>query len=216
MEEILASIRRIISDDDASKAEPKPRPADVRAPAPPPAASPPVARVPDPAPPARAVLEQEPEDEDVLDLAMAAAEVEAAAEPAIPASTGLDDIDFADDPPAPSPEPEPEPEPVLAAAPLPEPPRPRLDPPAFAARPAPEPRAATPDVSMLAPETEAAVSSAFGSLATAIFSTQPKTIEDLTKDLLKPMVKQWLDDNLPTLVERLVREEIERVARGRR
>ena len=27
------------------------------------------------------------------------------------------------------------------------------------------------------------------------------------------MLKQWLDDNLPKLVERLVREEIERVVR---
>jgi len=30
------------------------------------------------------------------------------------------------------------------------------------------------------------------------------------------MLTQWLDDNLPTLVERLVREEIERVSRGNR
>jgi cell pole-organizing protein PopZ len=31
--------------------------------------------------------------------------------------------------------------------------------------------------------------------------------------MLKSLLKQWLDDNLPALVERLVREEIERVAR---
>ena len=30
------------------------------------------------------------------------------------------------------------------------------------------------------------------------------------------LLQEWLDDNLPTLVERLVREEIERVARGPR
>ena len=35
------------------------------------------------------------------------------------------------------------------------------------------------------------------------------------KDMLRPMLKAWLDDNLPPLVERLVRAEIERVARRR-
>jgi uncharacterized protein len=35
----------------------------------------------------------------------------------------------------------------------------------------------------------------------------------MTRDLLRGMLKQWLDDNLPALVESLVREEIERVAR---
>jgi cell pole-organizing protein PopZ len=34
--------------------------------------------------------------------------------------------------------------------------------------------------------------------------------------MLRPMLKKWLDDNLPTIVERLVRVEIERVARGGR
>jgi cell pole-organizing protein PopZ len=34
--------------------------------------------------------------------------------------------------------------------------------------------------------------------------------------MLRPMLSDWLDDNLPKLVERLVREEIERVARGPR
>jgi cell pole-organizing protein PopZ len=33
--------------------------------------------------------------------------------------------------------------------------------------------------------------------------------------MLRPMLKSWLDDNLPTLVERIVKAEIERVARGR-
>jgi hypothetical protein len=35
----------------------------------------------------------------------------------------------------------------------------------------------------------------------------------MTRDLLRGMLKHWLDANLPGLVERLVREEIERVAR---
>jgi len=38
---------------------------------------------------------------------------------------------------------------------------------------------------------------------------------ELVRDMLRPMLKVWLDDNLPPLVERLVRNEIERVARGR-
>jgi cell pole-organizing protein PopZ len=41
-------------------------------------------------------------------------------------------------------------------------------------------------------------------------------IEDSVKEMLRPMLKQWLDDNLPGIVERLVRQEIERVARSRR
>ncbi|PCH46441.1 MAG: hypothetical protein COC23_04325 [Hyphomicrobiales bacterium] len=33
---------------------------------------------------------------------------------------------------------------------------------------------------------------------------------------IRPMVRQWLNDNLPTLVERLVREEIQRVSQIRK
>ena len=40
--------------------------------------------------------------------------------------------------------------------------------------------------------------------------------DEIAEDMLRPMLQEWLDDNLPTLVERLVREEIERVARGPR
>ena len=39
--------------------------------------------------------------------------------------------------------------------------------------------------------------------------------EDLVKEMLRPMLKSWLDDNLPQLVERIVKAEIERVSRGR-
>jgi uncharacterized protein len=42
-----------------------------------------------------------------------------------------------------------------------------------------------------------------------------RTIEDITRELLRNYLRQWLDDNLPSLVEKLVREEIERVARRR-
>ena len=44
---------------------------------------------------------------------------------------------------------------------------------------------------------------------------ESRSLEDVVRDTLRPMLKAWLDDNLPQLVERLVREEIERIARWR-
>ena len=63
--------------------------------------------------------------------------------------------------------------------------------------------------------TAAAVDSAFNALAQTVLVQNAKTLEDLVKEMLRPMLQHWLDNNLPTLVERLVRQEIERVARGR-
>jgi cell pole-organizing protein PopZ len=40
------------------------------------------------------------------------------------------------------------------------------------------------------------------------------TLEEIVKELLRPQLQEWLDDHLPSLVERLVREEIERLARA--
>ena len=40
---------------------------------------------------------------------------------------------------------------------------------------------------------------------------QNSSVEDLVKELLRPMLKQWLDSNLPNMVEALVRQEIERI-----
>jgi cell pole-organizing protein PopZ len=40
-----------------------------------------------------------------------------------------------------------------------------------------------------------------------------RTIEDLVKEVMRPMIKEWLDDNLPALVERVVRREVERLSR---
>jgi len=70
--------------------------------------------------------------------------------------------------------------------------------------------------SLLSANAQKSVSGAFGDLAHTILSKNARTLEDLVKDMLKPMLKNWLDDNLPTMVERLVREEIERVTRGSR
>jgi len=67
---------------------------------------------------------------------------------------------------------------------------------------------------LLSPTTDAVVSSAFGSLAHTILSKNARTLEDLVGELLRPMLKSWLDANLPGIVERLVRKEIERVTRN--
>ena len=64
-------------------------------------------------------------------------------------------------------------------------------------------------------ETSAAVNSAFNALAQTVLVQNARTLEDLVREMLRPMLKSWLDDNLPGMVERLVRAEIERVARGR-
>ena len=68
---------------------------------------------------------------------------------------------------------------------------------------------------LLSQETTAAVDSAFNALAQTVLVQNARTLEDLVREMLRPLLKSWLDDNLPSLVERLVRAEIERVSRGR-
>lgn len=58
------------------------------------------------------------------------------------------------------------------------------------------------------------VAASFGELTDAFAASRRKSFDEMAEDMLRPMLQEWLDDNLPTLVERLVREEIERVARG--
>ncbi|MCJ2010982.1 PopZ family protein [Methylobacterium sp. J-076] len=188
MEEILASIRRIIADDQGAKAsEPEPEPADI---------------------------------DDILDLAEAAEPVPPPAppialvrppEPPAPKPTplDLDEISFedlAEEPEefAPSPPPKP-----AARAPEP-PPTPRVEP-APAPRPAPAPAAER----LISAATDASVGNAFNLLAHTVLTSNARTLEDIVQDMLRPMLKSWLDDNLPVVVERLVRAEIERVSRGR-
>lgn len=62
----------------------------------------------------------------------------------------------------------------------------------------------------------AQVAKSFGELADVFDGLERRSVEDMAQEMLRPMLQEWLDDNLPTLVERLVREEIERVARGPR
>jgi hypothetical protein len=68
---------------------------------------------------------------------------------------------------------------------------------------------------LVSSETSAAVDSAFSALAQTVLVQNARTLEDLVREMLRPMLKSWLDDNLPGMVERLVRAEIERVSRGR-
>lgn len=88
-------------------------------------------------------------------------------------------------------------------------------PPAPPRAPAPAPMPML-DRGLMSNTTQAAVDQAFSSLANTVLGNNARTLEDLVKEMLRPMLKGWLDDNLPGLVERIVRAEIERVSRGGR
>lgn len=73
----------------------------------------------------------------------------------------------------------------------------------------------TDQVPILSGASAQSVQSAFTRLAETVVAraVNEQSIDDIAREMLKPMLKQWLDENLPGMVERLVREEIERVAR---
>jgi cell pole-organizing protein PopZ len=188
MEEILASIRRIISEDD--------KPADGGEAA-------------DAAGEAEveeeAVAEEEPaaepesEDDDVLELTeVVSDDLEATPEPIdefdAPEPDQDTDVDF-DLPPEPEPSYE-EPEPM-----------------------APSMAATEGYRGLVSDPTATHATSTFAQLAGARTAARGmplgqhhKTLEDLTKELLRPMLKEWLDRHLPPLVERLVEREIAKLA----
>jgi hypothetical protein len=242
MEEILASIRRIIADDEA-KPPPaeaaKPAPAPVapapkpqamngisppkvaptkpaaEKPAPPPAAKP---AAPPPAPPPAASAD--PNSQDDIDALLAGLDAATPA-PEVRAPEPEPDVleltdEMAMDPTPPPPPPsfrkvEPRDDLEFAETPPPRPtPMPSFAPVDFDAPPLP------PQQPILAQSTVSAVESAFNSLAHTVLSSNARTLEDLVKEMLRPMLKSWLDDNLPGLVERIVKAEIERVSRGGR
>lgn len=199
MEEILASIRRIIADDDTGRSKP---PEAVSAPKPSFAAPQPVAKV--AAPPPSVVSTEPPPNpvpsEDVLELT---ADMEVQAE--APSFRKIEPShDLAFDEPAPL-------EPKPAAVPVPEPPSGET---VESARRHFQ-YDTEPDRSLISKATTAAVDAAFNSLAQTVLVQNSLTLDDLVREMLRPMLKAWLDDNLPNMVERLVRAEIERVARGR-
>jgi cell pole-organizing protein PopZ len=208
MEEILASIRRIIADDDVNKpakvseaaAPPKP-PAAANTPSRPVAApAKPVA--PPPTPPPAATTNSQDEIDAMLaefDAPPKATPKPATAQPAAPAPEVLDLTEAMAAPATPPSGPAPSFRTIDAAPDV-----------MFANRPEPKP-----DRALISSETIAAVDSAFNTLAHTVIGQNARTLEDLVKEMLRPMLKSWLDDNLPGMVERIVRAEIERVSRGR-
>ncbi len=219
MEEILASIRRIISDDQSARPVAKAAPeAPAPAPSPAPAAPAPEARQPDPVPepqPAPVLEVQEEEEEEILELSPKTPRDEEGKrqrEPHFITDDPVDgDVSF-DDTPAP----QADVDALISAAVEP----PAMVPPVMApqmAAPPPMPEVPEPDNDrLLSPNTGRMVSSAFNSLANTVLSNNARTLDDLVHEMLRPLIKSWLDENLPTVVERLVRAEIERVARGGR
>lgn len=58
------------------------------------------------------------------------------------------------------------------------------------------------------------VAAAFGELSEVFAASRKRSFDEMAEEMIRPMLREWMDNNLPVLVERLVREEIERVARG--
>ncbi len=207
MEEILASIRRIIADDDASKSTQAPEAAKPVVPVAPVAV--PVA----PPPPAPAVVAPvavaPPERSPMPDMSLPPAMVNGEAD------EELADVDE-------------QPADILEltesmTAPMPTPSAPRfrtIDSSSDISfdeveeKPVSTPLRETP-AQLLSAKTSAAVDSAFNTLAQTVLVQNARTLEDLVREMLRPMLKTWLDENLPGMVERMVRSEIERVSRGR-
>lgn len=218
MEEILASIRRIISEDSGTEESAAP------AAAPEPEEAPEPEPEPEPTREEPAALSAEDET-DILELTEPLPEEPLMAEPTPepepayvpePAEEMIeDDIEFAPEPET-VPEPAPAPEPVVAAAPQPEPPAPAPAAPAQAEPVIEEPAMSAQSQPIVSGDAEQAASAAFGALASSLASGgEGRTLEEIVSDMLRPMLKEWLDSNLPPLVERLVAEEIERIARRR-
>jgi cell pole-organizing protein PopZ len=185
MEEILASIRRIIADD-------QPLPLTPRTTAAPETPAP--ARYVEPAP----------------------AAVEPVARPSAPQGLAAEFRSSMSAFEAPRPV-----EPPRVAELQPEPPRMIAEPPRAIEPPAAfEPVAAAPEEDheppLVSAATDASVATAFQALAATRLMPTGEALNEIVRDMLRPMLKGWLDDNLPVLVERLVRAEIERVARGGR
>jgi uncharacterized protein len=234
MEEILASIRRIIADDEA-----KPPPAEKAAgpvavpeppkpekPAPPPAKPAAMAEIPPsriaPAAPVKAAPPAPPppapvvsNNQDDIDALLSGLDEATSPEEIRPLQPEAEVFELTDEmampsvaPPQPSfqrVEPQDDIEFTESAASRTINRQPAYDPPSFE----------SPSQPILSQSTVSAVESAFNTLAHTVLSNNARTLEDLVKEMLRPMLKSWLDDNLPAMVERIVKAEIERVSRGR-
>ena len=70
---------------------------------------------------------------------------------------------------------------------------------------------------LISPEVNNTVHAAFNALQQTVRVNNSRTLEDLLREMLQPVLKAWLDDsNLPGMVECLVRVEIEQISRPRR
>ena len=193
MEEILASIRKIISEDDVAPTD---------------------EAMPDP--------NVDAFGDDVLELS-ALEPFDETPDPVV------DDFEF--DEPAPEPEPaveiddeiivmdrEPEPEPIFAE---PEPvfaepePMPLAEPVAFAPAPSIEPKPLEATIGLIGAQTAEATAAAFSRVGPALpgHFASGASVEELVSYLLKPMLKEWLDQHLPRIVEERVEAELARIAR---
>jgi uncharacterized protein len=229
MEEILASIRRIIADDEAkpgaaekaasppAAAKPavmKDIPPSAIAPAPKPAAAAPKPAPPAPPPPPPAPEPAASNNQDDIDAMLASLDAATPEADIRPAQPEADVFELTDEMALPDPAP-------LAATFSKVEPQDDIEfTEAKASRRQPayeQPfENAAPARPILSHSTVSAVESAFNSLANTVLSNNARTLEDLVKEMLRPMLKSWLDDNLPGLVERIVKAEIERVSRGGR
>ncbi|HEY8617441.1 DUF2497 domain-containing protein [Phenylobacterium sp.] len=181
MEEILASIRRIISEDDAP-------PADAKA-TPPHAEQPPTPVQPEPEPEPEPVAEAAPVEDIAPPPATARTPPAPLAEDDDDALELTDKVETHGDldvytPTAPE-----------RAAPL---------------------AAAAPAAPLVSDRVASAAASAFDRLSQTIaMPAEGRTLEDVVRELLRPLLQQWLDDNLPGIVQQAVEAEVERIARGR-
>ena len=229
MEEILASIRRIIADDEAKPAAAE-KPSSPAAPAKPAAAAPavkapvmndiPPSAIPaakaapppvKPAPPAAApaeapVVSNSQDDIDAMLAGLGEATSAAEVRPSLPDGEVFDLTDDMALPGAAEPsfhkiEPDDDLEFSETAAARAAYRQPAYEPPPFES-------SAAPSQQILSRSTVSAVESAFNTLAHTVLSNNARTLEDLVKEMLRPMLKSWLDDNLPGLVERIDRKSV--------
>ena len=78
----------------------------------------------------------------------------------------------------------------------------------------PEEEASGENGALVSPETDEAVTLAFGTLSAQLAARSAEIADGMIREMLRPMLKTWLDENLPSIVERLVGAEIKRLARG--
>ncbi|MBL8576164.1 MAG: DUF2497 domain-containing protein [Mesorhizobium sp.] len=71
-----------------------------------------------------------------------------------------------------------------------------------------------PKPTLLSERVERQVAASFSELSEAFAARSRKTFDEMAEEMIAPLLRDWMENNLPMLVERLVREEIERVARG--